>query len=245
MYSKSMSAKQYFDPSTAESLADVLYEIGKDFLLKENHTMAIKWLDRASEVLDGQELDRLGMDAGELRISVIQSLTKALLGTKEPEAANRAYGLVNLLESQIGDKLVVLLLRLELLTAAGIETFDSTAYYDVLQQMMRTLPLTDSNFKLIMSHIRKLNDKSPSLACKALDNFLTLRIVYGERDEWFEKALVTRLWLASKQTEGIDAVVQLGNLFATLVANVTKPASPAATLAAHTVCHQLLLQTRD
>ncbi|KAH7351006.1 meiosis protein SPO22/ZIP4 like-domain-containing protein [Rhexocercosporidium sp. MPI-PUGE-AT-0058] len=238
MFAKSMAAKQMFDVATAESLADVLYEMGKDLFAKQKYTMAIKWLERAEEVLDGQELDRLSMDASELRTSILQSLTKALLAMKDAESAERARSLVTLLENNLGDKLVVLLLKLEVISAPTADegaAFDSVSYLDVLQRMIRTIILSDGNFKLIMFHIRKLNDKSPSLASKALDDFLTLRILQEGSDEFFEKALVTRLWIAASQRDNSDSLAQIGNLFSTLVANSTRPVSPAATLAAHTL----------
>ncbi|KAK0108478.1 hypothetical protein ONS95_003281 [Cadophora gregata] len=239
MFSKSMAAKHIFDPGTAESLADVLYKIGRDLLAKQKYDMAVKWLERAGEVLDGQELDRLSMDAIELRNSILQSLTKSLLAMKEPEAAARARGLVTLLENNFGeDRLVVLLLKLEVLSAPTSDTgaaFDSVSYLEILQRMIRTIILNDGNFKLIMFHVRKLNDKSPSLASKALDDFLVLRIIEADCDEWFGKALVTRLWIALSQRESPDSLAQIEDLFSTIVAKSTRPASPAATLAAHTL----------
>ncbi|KAG4436689.1 hypothetical protein IFR05_007837 [Cadophora sp. M221] len=238
MFAKSIAAKHMFDLPTAESLADVLYEMGKDLLTKQNYIMAIKWLERAGGVLDGQELDRLSMDANELRTSILQSLTKALLAIKDTESTERARSLVTLLENNLGDKLVVLLLKLEVLSAPAADNgvaFDSASYLDILQRMIRTVILSDDNFKLIMSHIRKLNDRSPSLASKALDDFLTLRIIKEDQDEWFEKALVTRLWIAASQRDNPDSLAQIEDLFSTLVANSTRPASPAATLAAHTL----------
>ncbi|KAK0108931.1 hypothetical protein ONS96_002768 [Cadophora gregata f. sp. sojae] len=239
MFSKSMAAKHIFDPGTAESLADVLYKMGRDLLAKQKYDMAVKWLERAGEVLDGQELDRLSMDAIELRNSILQSLTKSLLAMKEPEAAARARGLVTLLENNFGeDRLVVLLLKLEVLSAPTSDTgaaFDSVSYLEILQRMIRTIILNDGNFKLIMFHVRKLNDKSPSLASKALDDFLVLRIIEADCDEWFGKALVTRLWIALSQRESPDSLAQIEDLFSTIVAKSTRPASPAATLAAHTL----------
>ena len=243
MYSKSMKSKHIFDPGTAESLADVLYEMGKDLLVKQKYEMAIRWLERAGEVLEGQELDRLSMDALELRNSILQSLTKALLAINTPEAAARARGLVTLLENNFGeDRLVVLLLKLEVLSAPTDDTgaaFDSFSYSEILQRMIRTIILNDGNFKVIMFHIRKLNDKSPSLASKALDDFLTLRVIGEDQDEWFGKALVTRLWIASNQRENPDSLAQIEDLFSTIVVNSRKPAGPAATLAAHTVRHSV------
>ncbi|CAL3972847.1 unnamed protein product [Diplocarpon coronariae] len=243
MFGKSISAKQFFTPSTAESLADVLYEIGKGLMVKQQYPMAVKWLERAGEVLDGQELDRLSMDATELRTSILQSLIRALLGLKDAGAIERARGLVDLLQSQVGDKLVVLLLRLELLSAPPADDgvpCDSASYLDVLQRMIRTLALNDGNFKLVMFHIRKLNEKSPRLAANALDSFLLLRVVKHDRDEWFEKALVTRLWIVAGQKDKPESLLQLEELFSNLMTNFTKPASSAATLAAHTLIWKLI-----
>lgn len=235
MFKKSISSQEIFDSNTAESLADVLYEIGKGLLGKQQYQMAVKWLDRAFEVLTGQELDRLSMDASELRISIIESLVKALLGLQEQETFDRATNLVSLLESEVGDKLIVLLLKLELHSSPTNETFDSSSYGDVLRRMSRTLSLSPANFKLIMYHIRKLNDKSPSLACKTLDDLLKLRVLPESKEEWIEKVLITRLYMTVGQRDSDDVLLLLEKLFSVIVESVKQPVSPAATLAAHTV----------
>jgi hypothetical protein len=76
MYQKSMASQQLFKPGTAESLADVLYELGKDMLNKQQCSLAIKWLERSYKVLEKQELDRLSIDASELQTSIMQSLIR-------------------------------------------------------------------------------------------------------------------------------------------------------------------------
>ena len=236
MFNKSISSKQFFDASTAESLADVLYEMGKDLLGKKQYAIAVKWLDRAHNVLVDQELDRLSMDASELRLSIVESLIKALLGLQDPESADKARSLVNLLENEMGDKLIVLLLRLELISAPTNDIFDSTSYCDVLQRMTRTMVLTESNFKLIMHHVRKLAEKSPGLASRSLDELLKLRIVPAGKAEWAEKAIITRLWMTTNQKDGTDALVALGELLSMVLDGLSEPFSPAASLAAQTVC---------
>ena len=42
MFKKSMSAKNVFGPNSAENLADVLYEMGKELLMKQQYTMAAR-----------------------------------------------------------------------------------------------------------------------------------------------------------------------------------------------------------
>lgn len=235
MFKKSISSKQFFDPNTAESLADALFEIGKDLLKSEQHQMAVKWLERAYDVIDGQALDRLSTDAGELRISIMEAIVRALLGLKEVNAADKARGLVLLLENEIGDRLVVLLLRLELLSATDDGSFDSISYRDVLQRMIRSITLSPANFKLVMFHIRKLNDKSPTLSCGALDYFLNLRVLTSEQDGWLEKALITRIWMTISQRDSHEAFISLESILSNTASHLSKPLNSAFTLAAHTV----------
>jgi Meiosis protein SPO22/ZIP4 like len=61
-------------PDTAEHLADLLYEIGKHALVRNNHKIAVKWLERAFGMLEEQNLGMLGPEASELRLCMIQSL---------------------------------------------------------------------------------------------------------------------------------------------------------------------------
>ena len=239
MFKLSISTIQSFEANTAESLADVLFEMGKDLLDKQQYPLAVKWLDRAYEVLNGQQLDQLSMDASDLRTSIIQNLVKALLLLKNHEAVERARSLISLLESVLGDKLIVLLLKLDVLSAPSAEAFDSAQYFDILQRMTRSLVVNDANFKLFMFHVRKLNDKSPGLACNALDEFLNLRILREEREEYIERILLTRLWMAVSQRESADALTSLQALFTAIVSNVAKPISAAATHGAHTVSSDL------
>lgn len=235
MFKKSVTSKQYFDPHTAQSLADTLYEMGKDFFSKKHYDMSVKWLERSYEVLNNQELDKLSMDASELRISIIQTSVKAHLSLKTPEGTARSQSLIELLHSEIGDKLVVLLLKLEMLSSLPTEAFDSNTYHDVLQRMVRTVVLNESNFRLVMFHVRKLNDDSPSLASQVLEEFLRLRLLDQEKNEWLEKVIITRLWIMVKQQENVDALQALDKLLSLLVANVTHPLRSAAAHAAHTV----------
>jgi hypothetical protein len=83
------------------------------------------------------------------------------------------------MESDYGDKLVVSLLKIELLSTA--DHIDGNEYYNgkllsalvvflligqVLARMIRTIVLNDTNFKMIVHHIHKLKDlRYESLSC--------------------------------------------------------------------------------
>lgn len=243
LYTKVSLTEQQLDPSTAESLADLLFEMGRELLGKRQFELAVKWLERAFHVLSSQELDKLSIDASELRTSIIQCSVKALLGLQQQDTTQQAHGLVDLLESEVGDKLVVLLLRLELLSASS-ETFDSVAYSTVVQRIVRSVILTDSNFKLILHHIRKLNDKSPSLACNALDELLQTRLFQSEKEEWIETVLINRIWMATSQRDGDDVLSSVHKSLAIVSSNLTKPISPSATFAAQMVNLPYLLSLK-
>lgn len=74
MYSKASVTDIQLDPATAETLADLLYEIGKELLVKKQFESATKWLERSYAVITRQDVEELRMDAGELRVSIMHSL---------------------------------------------------------------------------------------------------------------------------------------------------------------------------
>ncbi|TGO23157.1 hypothetical protein BPAE_0142g00190 [Botrytis paeoniae] len=236
MFNKSMSSKELFDHTTTESLSDTLYEMGKALLENEQHALSVKWLERAYEVLSDDELDKLSADATELRISILQSLIKALLETKTPESIQRAKDLTDLLECELGDKLIVLLLKLELLTEIPSETFDGLTYSAILNKMIRTLVFNPTNLRLFMFHVRKLHEKAPSLACRVLDEMIRLRVKeLVTMTEWLEKALLTRIWMGVSGRETEELFAAIAGFLTTIAENIEKSIGVEATMAAHTL----------
>jgi tetratricopeptide (TPR) repeat protein len=245
MYKNACSEQRKFDPDTAESLADVLYEMGKSLLGAAQYNSAIKWLDRALEILADQELEKLSMDASDLRISIIQSTVKARIHLKDEQSLEQARDHINLLENELGDRLIVLVLHLEILEATPVENFDSTAFSDVLGRIIRSAVLNNDNFRLVMFHIRKLNAKNQASACKSLSDLLRLRIMAegaDERRNWMiEKALITRVWMAVGQRDTLDTLSTLEDFLNTIVADIAGTISSTASLAAHTVRYSTLM----
>lgn len=77
MYSKYEQLGNALSPDTAEDIADLFYEIGKQALEKSNYEIAVKWLERSWTILEGQQLGMLSPEAGELKLCVIQGLGKS------------------------------------------------------------------------------------------------------------------------------------------------------------------------
>ncbi|KAI2473487.1 meiosis protein SPO22/ZIP4 like-domain-containing protein [Annulohypoxylon bovei var. microspora] len=231
LYEKVLDGKTDTDPLSAENLADSLFEIGKDLAEKKNLPLAVKWLQRAYEVINAQDLEQLSREAIELRLAISQALVRAYLNTDTPEGFQKAENHICYIESEIGDKLVVLLLRLELLLNSPAEVFDSNGYADVLRRMVRSLDISESSFNLVIHHIRKLDDKSPSLACSILDEFITSRVLPTQHDPWVERAVVLRTRMATAHRDSHETIQGLSILFDSVEANLEKSLPAAAVLA--------------
>ncbi|RKF74152.1 Sporulation-specific protein 22 [Golovinomyces cichoracearum] len=236
MYHKSTSSMKKLEANTTESFADVLHDIGRGLLNRKQYKLSVIWSRRAFDIISGWQLDELSNDASELRISILQALIKALIGVQDKESLIEARRWLDMLEREVGDKIVVLLLNLEIISAPINEYFDSDAYSDVIQRIMRAVYLTEPNFKLLMFHIRKLNDKNPSLGIHALEDLLSTRVLVDGRDEYIEKILVTRIWMDVGHRDSEDGTQRLKSILSKLLANIKKPISSQATLAAQTVC---------
>jgi hypothetical protein len=130
-------------PETAENLADLFYEIGNHALTKRNYEVAVKWLERACEAL-GEDLGMLSPETGELRLCILQSLgeylpyldctnltyskVQACKKLNTAETLDKAWHLVKLMEADCGEKMVVSLLKIELLSTG--ERIDECEYYN-------------------------------------------------------------------------------------------------------------------
>jgi len=62
------------EPAAVESLADLLYEIGKDLWQKRDYQSAVQWLKRAHDALATQDLGGMSPDATDLRCSIMHYL---------------------------------------------------------------------------------------------------------------------------------------------------------------------------
>ncbi|KAG7285410.1 hypothetical protein NEMBOFW57_010037 [Staphylotrichum longicolle] len=227
MYTKAEPLSQLLTSEYAERLADVLFEIGKSMSTRGDFSVAVKWFERANEVINGQELEQLSREGLELRLAILQALVTALLGNGTPEGLDKAKKYVDFIEAEAGNKFVVSLLKLELLQKTPAEVFDSEAYGDVLRHIIRNFTCSDSGFKLVMHHVRKLHDKSPGAGCAILDDFI-LALSRAERDGWMEKAVVTRMWMITNQRDSVETI----NAAQAILGYLATPLSAEAAVAA-------------
>ncbi|KAI3556409.1 hypothetical protein CABS01_03819 [Colletotrichum abscissum] len=235
MYSKGHLQPNALDPTSAEKMTEILFEIGKDLSKKEDFGMAVRWLERGYDIINAQDLSLLSRDAIELRLSVCQALIHALLGLGTPESSEKALDLVSYIESEIGEKPIVLLLRLELLQKAPAEIFDIEAFADILRRMVRSFNFSEAHFKLLVHHARKLHDKSPTLATSVVDGMLRGTIVSSGREEWVDRLVLLRIWVETTQRDGMRAIEELMGVLVGVQDNLSKPFGASTAVGALTL----------
>ena len=194
MFKNATNAYRLFDPSTSEKFVKLLYKIGKDSSARKHHDIATRWLERAYDILTEQDLDHLDDDASELKVVILQRLVKSLLALQTDEDIEKAKVLIDLMEKDYPDKSVVSSLRLALLSKQ--QSQDPEAYFSVTMRFIGSMMLTKPNFKLLMYHIHSLRKLDSSLACKALDELLSLRLFPTRNDSWVERVTVMRVWIS-------------------------------------------------
>ncbi|KAF3008729.1 hypothetical protein E8E13_009809 [Curvularia kusanoi] len=241
MFAKGERLRIDLDPFTAEVIADLLYEIGKHALMKSDFETATKWLERSCALLEEQDIGMLSSEAGELRLCVLQGLVQANMKLQTAEAINRAWELVKLMETDYSDKLVVSLLKIELISS--VEPVNGAEYYKVLARMIRTIVLNDTNFKTIVFHIRKLKEMSNLYACQALDNLLQNRLLREANGLWVGKAIVVRVWLGTSDAPAGHSLEQLQKMMDSVMQEPSFSLSAPATHAAQTLIWKVIEET--
>ncbi|KAI9746999.1 MAG: hypothetical protein M4579_007542, partial [Chaenotheca gracillima] len=98
MFAKAAISTRKVDAATAESLADLLFEIGRELLSKTQFASAAKWLERSYDALMSQDQERLSLEAGELRLCISQSMVKSFVTIGGEVMIAKAQSLVSLLE---------------------------------------------------------------------------------------------------------------------------------------------------
>ncbi|KAI4199170.1 MAG: hypothetical protein LQ350_004800 [Teloschistes chrysophthalmus] len=224
--------KSVNEPTVAESLADVLLEIGRDQAAKHQYTLAIHWLEKAHDVLSSQTPESLSNGAGEIRSCILHAMIRVLLKERGEESIQKAWNIVQELEGESENRVAVSLLKLELFNVDSAATQD---YHDVLTQVVRRIHITDTNVKTILHHIHELRRRSTLLTHAVLVVLLTERLLTMGEAAWIEKTLITIIWNFTTSSDLASTPDRLGDLFATMVTTSDMVLGTSATHAAQIV----------
>lgn len=222
------------EPHTAEEIADTLFEIGRSQSRQQQWSEATYWLERAHDAISGRALESLSSDAEELRIGIIHDLVRALINQQGEESRAKAWNFIHKLDVECSDRLVVLLLKLDLF---GLDPAHSLQdHCDVLQKIVRIVHITNTNIKTILHYVHKLRAHSPTLAHTVLVTLFSERLLGADQPRWLERILVTIIWNCTTSSQSLDTMASLGELLGTLESDSSQALSPAATHAAQIVC---------
>ncbi|KAL7943849.1 meiosis protein SPO22/ZIP4 like domain-containing protein [Trichoderma barbatum] len=236
MFGKIDVIRPTLDSISSEIIADTLQHIGYDLSSKGDHGMAVKWLKRAYDIINHQALDQLSSQGLELRLAICQGLVRGLLDIGSQICIQEANSLIEYVESEIGDKPLVLHWRLELLQKAPGETFDIDAYSSILHRMVRAFDYSDASFYFLLHHIKNLREKSPRLACGLLDELLLQHIISSKKCEWIGKTVVRRIWMSTvDDTNSIETLADLQNILDKVNDGLSEPLASDTAGAAHSI----------
>ena len=220
------------EPSIAEQLADTLFEIGRDQLTKQRYKSALQWLDRAHDTLANQNPKDLSSDATEVRICIMHTTIGVLLKDRGEESISRAWNICHELEGETKNKIVIWLLQLQLL---GVDQSSAQNYYEVLDQVVRQVHLSDVNLATILHHAHELQRRNARLAHAVLTVLLSERLLAMDETAWVGKTLVMIVWNCSTSRDLGAMTDALEELLDKVVAKADSGLSTSATHAAQIV----------
>ncbi|OJD17226.1 hypothetical protein AJ78_02663 [Emergomyces pasteurianus Ep9510] len=210
MFSKIDMAYLRLDSTMAERFAGVIYDIGKSLLNRGDHSSAASWLQRSYEALPQHEISQLGEDGRELRLAVLLGRVRANLNLRQEDGKPIIARLLDILEQEYGNRLPVILLSLDVISKAA--TPDSQHYYEKLCQLVRTVPVTESNVDTITRHLHRLNKWNSGLASEVLHQLLLQRLVLHNDISILERCFVTYVWMQTALSEleaGLDSLSEV------------------------------------
>jgi hypothetical protein len=231
MYAKADNLLHHVDSSSAERLADTFHCIGSELASKEDHDMALKWLRRALNLINTQGLERLSAEGLELRLSIYHELIQTLLAIDSEEHIKEADNLASLVESEIGDKPVVLHWKLEIVQRSPGEPFDVDACASILRRMVRSLTLSDPGLGFLLHSIGELRTREPRLAMGLMEELIIKKLIPCGNLEWIGKAVVRRVWMGTMEADtstGVGDLVRLLDQLAQATGQCNVEASTAA-----------------
>lgn len=234
MYTKTEPLREGLNPEAAEQLAEVLYEMGKDLAETAQHTSAVTWLRRTLNVLDSQNVEMMSREALNLKDATYQMLVTALLETGTEEDIVAAAKMVQKMAGDMGDKPIVLALRLEVFDKAPNSHFDGSAYAEAILGLEMLLPSSEVNAALIHQHISSLHRRNPVLGCRTMDQWL-LRQSQSDRPDGLGHGVRERIAMATQQKGVTQTIFDLLKVLDGLAANGAPPIEGAIAFHAQAV----------
>lgn len=135
-------------PELLETAADLCYEIGRSQQHQKLLESALSWLERAYQLINGEDIDSSSMENEDLRLAIAASFVDSLTGTSDSANSSRAWNLLTSLEQDhgLGNRMAVLAMQLNVLMKA--DDVDITAASAAVSRMIRSSVLTDQTYRM-------------------------------------------------------------------------------------------------
>jgi len=135
-------------PELLETAADLCYEIGRSQQHQKLLESALSWLERAYQLINGEDIDSSSMENEDLRLAIAASFVDSLTGTSDSANSSRAWNLLTSLEQDhgLGNRMAVLAMQLNVLMKA--DDVDITAASAAVCRMIRSSVLTDQTYRM-------------------------------------------------------------------------------------------------
>lgn len=218
------------DQSKYLSVVESIFNCGTTYLREKIMHKAILWLTQCHSLVFHRDASCL-LD---LRIKTVQNLIRAYLWRNEHDDLEQA---ASLLESAAEDYPVAAWLYfLRLDYALLLHPGNSEPLTILLESLIRIVHLTDDVFHSIIRKVHELFKIDRRSTCRVLDLLLPKSADLGEID-WVEKALVTRIWVATQISESDhdDCINRLSESFNRLEKKLMKSLGSRAVHAAQIV----------
>ncbi|GAB7322157.1 hypothetical protein MBLNU13_g03171t2 [Cladosporium sp. NU13] len=222
-----------------ETAADLCYEIGRSQQHESLVESALLWLERAHQLINGEDMDSPSMENEDLRLAIAASFVESLTRTTDPANTSRAWNLLTSLEQDygLGNRMAILAMQLNVLMNA--DNADIAAASAVVIRMIRSSVLTDLTYRMIMQSVCKIKRVSLDHALSAIEQLATTRLLPDldavmESDQvksWLEKAVVTytSFCTAGAGSPSPEAAQRMSTFFDHLLQQASDLLSPRAT----------------
>jgi hypothetical protein len=141
-----------------ETAADLCYEIGRSQQHQKRNESALSWLERAYQLVNGEDTDFSSLEKEDLRLAVVASFVESLTANSNTDNTQRAWNMLTSLEQDhgLGNRMTVLIMQFNILMKA--EDIDVSAASATVSRMIRSSVLTGQTYRTQVTHTPWFND---------------------------------------------------------------------------------------
>lgn len=171
-------------------VSELFFEHGTDYLSENNTVMAIQWLQRCYNLI----FDKAELSFGELQIQTVQNLVRAHMAVGNEDNLELAARLLDQTAEVYPIAPWMYFLRLDY--ACKKWPTDVNRWSGLMESMIRIVQLSEDVFCSVLARLHTLYAIEQETAWYLLE-LLISRVKETKTTDWFEKAVILRVWMAT------------------------------------------------